>query len=255
MNEWLISIFGLEPIWLFIFFLTGFLGFVASSTLGVGGAIVLTPVLMLRLDAALSVALAAHVMLVNNLLKYWVFRPHVERTVVLWVSVAALPSAALAAFFVDRIQEDWLKGAIGGLTLLSVFWGGKTQTERLYPRWAATPWGIIIGAVSGLCGAAGPPTAIALRGFGLQKERFIASVAVLAIGLQVCKLPAYFATGVMTPQWLPLALWLSLAALGAVWLATRWVPRMDAQVFRKALNGILAAMGLYLLGPLVAELF
>lgn len=254
MNDWLISIFGVEPAWLIAFFLTGFLGFVASSTVGVGGAIVLTPVLMMRLDASLAVALAAHVMLVNNTLKYWVFRPHVDRKVVISVSIAALPSAAVAAFFVDGMQEEWLKGAIGALTLFSVFWSGRVQQDRLYPRWAAPPWGFVIGTVSGLCGAAGPPTAIALRGFGLQKEGFIASVAVLAVGLQICKLPGYFATGVMTPGWLPLALWLSIAAVGAVWLARRWVPRMDAQLFRRALNGILAAMGLYLLGPLVADL-
>lgn len=250
MNDWLIASFGLEPFWLLVFFLTALLGFVASSAFGVGGAIVLVPVLMLRLDAALSVALAAHVMLVSNILKFLVFRRHVAPSVAFAVCIGALPSAAVAAFYVDRIDEVWLRAAIGVLTLVSVVWSGQRPQSQLFPRWSAGPWGIFIGLLSGLCGAAGPPTAIALRGFGLQKEAFIATVAVLAIGLQVSKIPGYFVTGVMTEQWLPLALWLSSAAFIAVFIAAAWVPRMDAALFRRALNALLVAMGLYLLVPL-----
>lgn len=251
LNDWLVSIFGLEAVWLVFFFVVAFLGFVASSAIGVGGAIVLSPILMLQLDAALAVALVAHVMLVSNILKFLVFRRHVQSKIVLAVSFGALPSAAFAAFYVERIDETWLKGAIGVLTLVSVAWSGRRKDSTIFPLWSTAPWGVLIGTVSGLCGAAGPPTAIALRGFGMQKEAFVASVSVLAIGLQVCKMPGYFATGVMTYHWLPLALWLSSASVAAIWIAARWVPRMNAALFRHALNGLLVAIGFYLLAPLL----
>lgn len=247
----LIDVFGVEPAFLALFGVTAFVGFFASSLFGVGGAIALMPVLMLRLSPAQAVALAAPVMLFNNGLKLLVFRRHLDVRGALLVCATALPAAAVGALFVSVAPERALKAAIGGLIVLSLVVGRVFHVELKVPSRALPLWGVAIGVASGMCGAAGPPTAVALRGYGLVKEGFVATVAMLAVGLQLVKVPTYLATGVLSVSLLPLAGLLSLSSLLAVTLARRIVGRLDAERFRLILDGLLGAMAVWLLWQVV----
>lgn len=234
------AVFGLEPLFLCAVVVVGFVGFVFSSVLGVGGALLLIPVLTTAMRPIEAVAITTPVMLVNNALKTWVFRRHVDRRALLLLSAGALPAAAVASTFAARVDERVILLGVAAVIVASLAATYLLATPvRLSDR-ALALFSVFTGTVSGLCGAAGPSTAVGLSGYGLDRERFVGTVAVYAVLLQLVKLPGYVATGAMPLARWPLALLLSAVALVAVLWAPRVVARMQGRAFRIALDGFLA---------------
>ncbi len=230
---------GLPPAFLALVLFVGFIGFVFSSVFGVGGALLLIPLLAQRMPASHAVALAAPVMLSNNVLKGWVFRKHVDKRAFLLVSALALPAAFAGATFAARVDDRVILLGVAGLILLSlVVERGFHKRVRFGSR-ALFFWGALIGAISGLVGAAGPPTAIGLRGHGLDREAFVGTVAWFAILLQLTKIPAYVAAGSLPAQRWPLAGALALVGAVTVAVAPRLLARVPRRTFSLALDGLL----------------
>jgi uncharacterized membrane protein YfcA len=240
------ELFGVET-WFFVLLMVASLvGFVISSTFGVGGAILLIPLLAQRMPAAHAVALSAPVMLFNNVLKMVAFRRHIDHRAAFLVSALALPGAFAGAFFASRIDDRVILLGVAALIVLSIIAErGFERRVRVSAR-ALLWWGGFTGAVSGLCGAAGPPTAIGLRGYGLDREAFVGTVALFAILLQLAKLPAYIGTGVLPVERWPLALALSAAALVGVAIAPALLRKIPQRAFGWALDALLAVSALWI---------
>lgn len=233
------ALFGLDVPFLILVVMVGWVGFVISSTFGVGGALLLIPLLAQRMPAAHAVALSAPVMLFNNVLKAIVFRKSIDRRGTLLVSALALPAAFLGALWAARLDDKWILLGVAALIIVSiVVERGLDRRVHVSDR-GLVLWGAVTGAISGLCGAAGPPTAIGLRGWGLDKERFVATVALFAILLQLVKIPAYVGSGVLPWQRWPLALLLSIVAALGVAVAPRLLRTVPTRLFAVVLDGIL----------------
>lgn len=237
-GAWL-ELFGVEPAFFVLLLLVAFIGFVVSSTFGVGGAVLLIPVLAQRMPAAHAVALSAPVMLFNNLLKGWVFRRAVSVRATALVSALALPAAFGAALFAADFDDRAILVGVAALIILSIVVERGLDRKVKLSDPALVFWGGITGAISGLCGAAGPPTAIGLRGYGLDREAFVGTVAWFAILLQLAKMPAYVSTGILPAGRWPLALALSVMALLAVAIAPALLRRVPVKAFGLALDGLL----------------
>jgi uncharacterized membrane protein YfcA len=243
----LAALFGLDAPVLALLVVAGFFGFLMSAIFGIGGALLLIPIMMIRLPAAQAVAISAPVMLFSNILKAWVFRRslHVRATVL--ASVGAIPAAGLTAYYASNIDDRLITVAVGVLIL------GALVLERLRARPVVLSdaqlavWGVFTGAVSGIAGAAGPPTALGLKGYGLEREAFVATVSVYAIGLQLAKIPGYVVGGLLTAQQLPLAGLLAFLATLAVVIAPHLLRRLPSDKFRIALDGLLLVTALWLL--------
>jgi uncharacterized protein len=250
----MLELFGFEPVFFVALMIVAFIGFVLSATFGVGGAMLLIPMLAQRMPAAHAVALAAPVMLFNNVLKAWVFRKHVSKRGTFLVSALALPLAFAGAYVAGDFDDSAILIGIAILIVLSIVVervpisprGPDERAVKMGDR-ALLFWGGVTGAVSGLCGAAGPPTAIGLRAWGLDKEAFVGTVAVFAILLQLVKMPAYVMTNVLPAERWPLALALSATALAGVVVAPSAVKAMPKKAFGWALDALLLVTAAWLL--------
>lgn len=249
------NLFGVEPWFFAALMIVAFIGFVLSATFGVGGAMLLIPMLAQRMPAAHAVALAAPVMLFNNVLKAWVFRKHVSRRGTLLVSALALPGAFVGAYVAGDFDDRAILIGIALLIVMSIVVERSKSAEqgravRLGDK-ALLFWGGVTGAISGLCGAAGPPTAIGLRAWGLDKEAFVGTVAVFAILLQIVKMPAYVMTDVLPAERWPLGVALSVTAFLGVLVGPTAVRRMPARAFGWALDALLLVTAVWLVADVV----
>ncbi len=235
------AIFGLDLPCLILVVVVGWVGFVVSSTFGVGGALLLIPLLAQRMPAAHAVALSAPVMLFNNVLKAIVFRKSIDRRGTVLVSALALPAAFVGALWAARLDDRWILIGVAALIVISVVVERGLDRRMRMSDTGLLWWGAVTGAVSGLCGAAGPPTAIGLRGWGLEHERFVATVALFAILLQLVKIPAYVGNGTLPLERWPLALLLSAVAALGVAVAPRLLRTVPTRMFALVLDGILVA--------------
>jgi uncharacterized membrane protein YfcA len=243
----MMELFGVEPWFFAALMIVAFIGFVLSATFGVGGAMLLIPMLAQRMPAAHAVALAAPVMLFNNVLKAWVFRKYVSKRGTFLVSALALPFAFAGAYVAGDFDDRAILIGIAILIVLSIVVERfSDRVVKLGDR-ALLFWGGVTGAISGLCGAAGPPTAIGLRAWGLDKEAFVGTVAVFAILLQIVKMPAYVMTDVLPAERWPLALALSVTALLGVVVAPSAVKAMPKRAFGWGLDVLLLVTAAWLL--------
>ena len=241
------DLFGVETWFFVLLMIVSLVGFIISSTFGVGGALLLIPLLAQRMPAAHAVALSAPVMLFNNVLKCVAFRKNIDRRAAFLVSALALPGAFAGAWYASRTDDRFILIGIAALIVLSiVVERGFDRKVKMSDR-ALLLWGAFTGAVSGLCGAAGPPTAIGLRGYGLDREGFVGTVALFAILLQLAKLPAYIGTGVLPFERWPLALCLSVAALIGVAVAPSLLRKVPQKAFGVVLDVLLVISAVFII--------
>jgi hypothetical protein len=241
------TVFHVSPAFFVGVVAVGFFGFVVSATFGIGGVVLLIPMLSTTLPPAQAVALSAPVMFVSNLGKSWVYRRHVDVRALFYVSALSLPMAFVAALWTVDVDERVLLLAVAALILVTL-WVERVRATpvRMSPR-GLVWWGLVTGVISGLCGAAGPPTAIGLRGYGLHKDAFVGTVAVFAVLLQFFKVPAYVATDVLPAAMLPLAGVLGAAAVVAVVVGPRLLRRVPEAAFRHVVDGILLVSAIWLI--------
>jgi uncharacterized protein len=230
--------FLLSPGHLLLTLIVGCIGFMVSATFGIGGVVVLIPVLSLHLPPGEAVAISAPVMLVNNVGKAMVYGRFVDWRACGLVSLLGLPVAAIAAMFTAQLNDTWILLGVATFIVISI------GVERVHAAWHIGPrglvlWGGITGVISGLCGAAGPPTAIGLRGYGLSKEVFVATVSVFAVGLQLAKLPAYWGTGLLASRDLGLVVLLAIIAGLSVAVGPSLLRRLPQRHFRTGVDAVL----------------
>lgn len=248
-----VALFGLSPAFLLLTAVVGFFGFVVSATFGIGGVVLLIPLLSMALPPAQAIAVSAPVMLVNNLGKSWVFRRTVNVKATALVSALALPAAYITARLASTVDDRLILVAVATLVLVSVVVDrvrAPSAGQRMGDG-ALLLWGGLTGAISGMCGAAGPPTAIGLRSYGLSKEAFVGTVAVFAVLLQVAKIPAYVDTGALPARLLPLAALLGALGLIAVAVGPRLLRRVPEKNFRAVVDALLVVSAVWLLGEVL----
>jgi hypothetical protein len=228
------------PLYLLGVWVVGVVGFVVSSTFGIGGALLLLPVLMMRLPAAQAVAVVSPVMLASNLTKAWVFRAHIDKRATWLVSALAVPVAAVAAAFASLVDDRLISLGVAVLIVLSLVAERGMGRAMKFSERSLLLWGAVTGAVSGLCGAAGPPTAIGLKGYGLTRESFVGTVAVYAVLLQLVKMPGYIYTGQFPSTLWPLASLLAMTSVMAAAVAPRLLRHVPVARFKSAVDVLLA---------------
>lgn len=225
-----------------------FVGFLASSTTGVGGALVMLPLLALVVPADVAVAMATPVMLVNNLGKLVLLRGSLDRAFLRRTMFGAVPGAVAGSLLVGFVPEGVVRRAIG--VFLIVYVATSVLASSYLPRvgrFGVVGWGAITGFVAGLVGAAGPTSAAAMRGYGLDRAALVATGAAISVGLQLVKLPVFVAVGLIHVADLPLMAALCATALAAAYAGRALLRRMDERTFERVLLVALLALGLVML--------
>jgi len=222
-----------------------FLGFLMSATTGVGGGLVMLPLLAWIVPAGVAVALATPVMLVNNVGKLVLLRGSLDRVFLRRTMLGAVPGAIAGSLLLGVVPDAVVRRGIGlfliGYVAVSLF--ARDYVPRV-GRLGAVGWGAITGLVSGLIGAGGPTSAASMRGYGLTRQQLVATGAAISVAMQLVKLPVFAAIGLIRTRDLPLALALCATALAAAYAGRALLARMEAATFERVLLLALFALGL-----------
>ena len=239
---------GVSPFLFTVATVAGFGAFAIGSTFGVGGAMLLTAILLLFMPAPDAVAVIAPAMVLNSAITFWVHREHLDFTGARRLITTVVPFALLAALFTGGIDHELLQALIGLAILLALaIQYGLGQTIRVR-RKGLYAWGTAVGSLGGLCGTAGPPLALALRSYGLSGPAFVATAALVKALLHVPRVPAYAGTGLLSGDLVPLAVSLAAVSIAGVWAGKQLLETMDPDRFRKTLDVFLVVLGTILIG-------
>lgn len=224
-------------------------GFV-TTVAGLGGGILLLPVLIWALGTTGGVVVLSMSMLWGNILRFIMFREHTDWDVAKRLAWGAIPGAAIGASMLNRVPEGVLQKWIAVYLLLYVAYELFGETLRRPSRLQDFPVvGFVTGVLSGMFGAAGPLSAPFLMNYGLTKERFIATNMLSALIINGVKSIVYSQGGTLTTE---LWGWSCLAGVMVtlgIWVGRLSLEKIDEGLFKKALLAMLCLVSLnFLLG-------
>jgi len=238
-----------------LFLVLAFVAEVIGTMAGFGAATILTPVASLFMDIKTAVALVAFFHLFGNSSRWYFFRPHVQWRLVLQFGIAGVAASFLGAQVASWLSPASIRVVLGiFLILFAVLEFTGVFSMRVPARLETLLiGGILSGFVAGLIGTGGAIRSVSLLAFGLPKEAYIGTSAVIALLVDATRLPVYLARGFLPLRWLPLLVVLTAVAFCGSWLGQRLIRQVSPVRFRRFVLLMLCLMGIKLLADGVRD--
>lgn len=238
----------MEPHALWIFLICAFGAEVLGTMAGFGAATVLTPVASFFMAIKTAVAVVACFHLCGNASRIYFFRRHINWTIVKQFGVPGVVMSFGGAQLAARLPASAVRLLLGVFLLAYVI---VELTRVMAVQVPATKHALMIGGlgsglIAGIIGTGGAIRSVCLLAFGLPKEAYIGTSAVIALLVDATRLPVYVAQQFMTLDALPLIVGLIPIAFGGAWLGQWLVRLVPARRFTQFVLAMLFLMGVKL---------
>ncbi|MBI1236887.1 MAG: TSUP family transporter [Alphaproteobacteria bacterium] len=231
---------------------------------GFGLGTLLLPVFVLFFPAPVAVAATAFVHLLNNVFKGGLLWRGADWSVLLRFGVPAIPAAIAGAWILGRLDAgssmfEWQAAGrifgpepagftIGVMMILFALLEWQSWFQKLAtPRRFMPLGGLITGFLGGLTGHQGALRSAFLLKSGLEARAFVATGVMIAILVDLARLPAYAASlwseGVFTFRELALVGTASLAAFAGAYIGTRTLEKVTLDMVRHVVAVLMIGIG------------
>jgi uncharacterized membrane protein YfcA len=161
------------------------------------------------------------------------------------ILVGIVLGALLVSPFIETINWDWMQIFIA-LFILWTVWGKGLKLNKRLP-FALTTLGIFQGSLGLLLGATGPLGNAILLAKGLNRERLIASNAVIMFASHAVKIIVFLILGTVLSQYMSLLMALSVAAILGSYFGKLLRPILPEALFFKIFKLSLTLLALRML--------
>ncbi len=220
-----------------------------AAVVGFGIGSLLTPLLALRYDMPLAVALVSVPHAVATALRCWRLRRDISWPVLLRFGLLSAVGGLSGGLLFTRLGGPALASALGGLLVLTSIAGFTGLARRWHPR-GATVWlaGGLSGFFGGLAGNQGGLRAAALSAFNLSPTAFVATSTATGLLVDAARMPFYvWSRGdAMAGESTVLLLMTGGVVVGTLFgeLVLRRIP---PTLFRHVIHATVGALGVWLL--------
>jgi uncharacterized membrane protein YfcA len=230
----------------FIFVLAvGLVAGTISGIVGTGSSIMLLPVLVYEFGPKQAVPIMAVAAVMANLSRILAWWREVDWRACAAYSVTGIPAAALGARTLLTLPSQAVDLAIGSFLIAMVparHWLAR-HSFRI-TLWHLALGGAIIGYITGIVVSTGPLSVPLFLFYGLSKGAFLATEAASSLGLYLSKSVTFQQFGALTPDVLIKGVIAGSSLMIGAFVAKRFVLRLDTNVFRRVMDGIMLLAGL-----------
>jgi uncharacterized membrane protein YfcA len=217
-----------------VFFVIGFFSEVIGTMAGFGSSTIYLPFASYFVDFKTALVLVAIFHLFGNIGRITFFRHGLDKKVLLLFGVPSFLSSLLAATLVGDLSQTLLK-LILGIFLIFISLTFLFKPKLAFP---ANPKSLVLGGgisgfIVGLIGTGGALRATFLTGLKLDKEKYIATAAVIALGTDATRIPSYLASGFLAEQYYYFIPILFGIALAGSFVGRKIVKRIDQEKFKR----------------------
>ncbi len=220
--------------------LIAFGGGVVSSTFGIGGAFIIIPLSALVIPLKKSIAILAFFFLAGDVTKSVVFWKYIDwrATNLLWLG--AIPGVLVGALSLVSFPVETVQKILGLMILFYVLnsYTGFIDRVRVGSR-LIVAGGFLYGFFAGVIGTGAAIKGAILLQLGLRKEKFIGTMSVNAVLLNLIKILVYSKYTLIHKGDLGIIILLAVTSVFAVLTGRFFVRRVSATVFRNVVLGIL----------------
>ena len=233
----------------FLFVLAvGLIAGTVSGIVGTGSSIMLMPVLVYQYGPKEAVPIMAVAAVMANLSRILAWWREVDWRACVAYSIPGIPAAALGARTLLALPSQSVDIAIGVFLIAMVpvrHWLARHDLK--FSLWHLAIGGAVIGYLTGIVVSTGPLSVPLFLFYGLTKGAFLATEAASSLGLYLSKSLTFQRFGALTPDVALKGLIAGSSLMFGAFIAKRFVLRLDANVFRLVMDGIMIAAGLSML--------
>ncbi|MBI4547454.1 MAG: sulfite exporter TauE/SafE family protein [Ignavibacteriae bacterium] len=238
----------MHDIWIYV---VTFLASLLTLVTGFGLGTILTPIFTLVYEVKFAILLVAIIHFLNNLLKIALFRKSVDFTIVKRFGLISIVGAVVGAFLQVYLYSGVLK-IILGVVLIALGiseYAPKSMNIR-FPQKVDYAGGFLSGLLGGLVGNQGAIRSAYLLNYQISKETFIATATVIALTIDVTRIPVYIVSDqdYLSRVQFDILIVIAIAFLGTI-VGKRVVTFLSTIVFKKIVAGFVLMIGvLFVLG-------
>ena len=201
---------------------------------GFGSSTIFLPLAMQFADFKTAIILVAIFHLFGNLGRITFFRQDFDKRIILQFGVSSVLLSLLGAFLIGVLPQPVLKLILGFfLIVTSVSFLAKPRLKFPASTGAFIVGGSITGFITALVGTGGALRATILQGFNIEKVKYIATAATIALATDVTRIPVYISQGFLTEKYYLYIPILFGIALAGSFIGRRIVGRINQEFFRK----------------------
>jgi uncharacterized protein len=241
--------FAEMPILNFAFILAvGLIAGTISGIVGTGSSIMLVPVLVYEFGPKQAVPIMAVASVMANLSRILAWWREVDWRACAAYSFTGIPAAALGARTLLVLPSRAVDIAIGVFLIAMVpirHWLARHDLKLTL--WHLGLGGALIGYLTGIVVSTGPLSVPLFLFYGLAKGAFLATEAASSLGLYLSKSVTFQRFGALTAEVALKGLTAGSSLMVGAFVAKRFVLRLDPDLFRLVMDGIMLAAGLSML--------
>ncbi len=217
-----------------LFFIAAFLSEIVGTIAGFGSSTIFLPISLFFVDFKTALILVAIFHLFGNIGRVTFFKHGLNKKIILVFGVPSILLSLLGASLVGILPQSTLK-VILGVFLISISASFLIKLQLKLPTNSGTvlAGGNISGFITGLVGTGGALRATFLTGFNLEKAKYIATAAAIALGTDLTRIPVYISQGFLLEQYYYYIPILFVMAIGGSFLGKKIVTKINQEKFKK----------------------
>jgi uncharacterized membrane protein YfcA len=228
-----------------LFFILALLAEIIGTVSGFGSSILFVPVASLFLDFKMVLGITAVFHIFSNLSKIYFFHTGIDKNIVIKLGIPAIIFVTIGAFLTAYIPQKTIELAMNLLILAIAIYlisghakSLKETNTNLYLG------GTISGFLAGLIGTGGAIRGIMLSVFSLEKNVFIATSAIIDLGVDSSRAAVYISQGYFQKEHLIFIPFLILISIIGSYLGKIILQRMPEKVFHYVVLGVIGLTSL-----------
>jgi uncharacterized protein len=223
-----------QEVEIILFFISALIAEIIGTMAGFGSSTIFLPLALLFVDFKTAIVLVAIFHLFGNLSRIIFFRQGFDKRTILQFGVPSVLLSLIGAFLIGVLPQSALKLILGiFLVVTSVSFLAKPGLKFPANTRTFIAGGSATGFITALVGTGGALRATLLQGFNIEKVKYIATAATIALATDATRIPVYISQGFLTEQYyLYLPMLLGIALAGS-FIGRKIVRRIDQEKFRK----------------------
>ena len=225
-----------------LFFLAAFISIIVGTVAGFGTSTIFLPIALFFVDFKTALVLVAISHLSGNIGATTFFRHGMDKKLLLIFGVPSVLLTIIGAYLVVYVPQKILIVALGFfLFLFSIIFLLRPKFRVNANRINTIFGGALSGLLQGLVGIGGPIRSAFLISYDLDKYRYIATLAALAVVIDLTRIPIYLNNDFLQAQYyyyVPVLIFLGI--IGS-YLGKRLVNLIPQELFKKL---VLIAIGI-----------
>jgi uncharacterized protein len=217
-----------------LFFLSALVAEIIGTMAGFGSSTIFLPLALFFVDFKTAIILVAIFHLFGNLGRITFFRQGFDKKIMFQFGVPSVLLSLLGAFLIGILPQSILK-LILGIFLIVTSGSLLVKPGLKLPANTGTyvAGGSVTGFITALVGTGGALRATLLQGFNLEKVKYIATAATIALATDVTRIPVYLSQGFLAEQYYLYLPVLFGIALAGSFIGRKIVRRINQELFRK----------------------